>query len=325
MDIKGVSSLMKNRKVFALLFLFFLQGPFLFAQEDMLKLLNEQDTLLGKEFVNPAFKTNRIINLQTAEVIKKKMLDIKIAHRFSALGTSSNGTSSIHNLWGFDESSDIRISFDYGLNNNWNVGFARSKYLENWELNSKYKLASQRRDNSMPFTATLFAVAAYSSKQSLNYIFDNPSSQTEFNRRFAFASQLIISRKFSDRFSFEISPIYVHRNFVNADDNNEAFAIGTGGRYRITKRMSLIADYVYNLGEYRKINNKNGIYNPLGLGLEFETGGHVFSLMFTNAEAINETQFVTNTVDTWTKGGTRFCFTIARGFDLSKKKVATNL
>jgi hypothetical protein len=100
--------------------------------------------------------------LERAEVIKKKMLDVKIAHRFNSLGTSSNGTSSVHNLWGFDESSDIRISFDYGLNNNWNVGFARSKYLENWELNSKYKLASQRRDNSMPFTATLFAVTAYS-------------------------------------------------------------------------------------------------------------------------------------------------------------------
>jgi len=117
----------------------------------------------------------------------------------------------------------------------------------------------------------------------------------------------------------------LHRNFVNLDDKNEAFALGAGGRLRITKRMSLIADYVYNFGEYRKINNKNGIYNPLGLGLEFETGGHVFSLMFSNASAINETQFVTNTYDTWTKGGVRFCFTIARGFDLSKKKVASKL
>ena len=322
---RAVSWLMGTRKIISIFFFYLLQSTFVFAQEDMLKLLSEQDTMTGKEFVNPAFKTNRIINLQTAEVIKKKMLDIKIAHRFSAIGTSSNGTSSVHNLWGFDESSDIRISFDYGLTNNWNVGFARSKYQENWELNSKYKLASQRRDNSMPFTVTLFGVATYSSKENMNYIFDNPSYQTELNRRFSFASQLIISRKFSDRFSFELSPIYVHRNFVNAEDNNEAFAIGTGGRYRITKRMSLIADYVYNLGEYRKINNKNGVYNPLGLGLEFETGGHVFSLMFTNAEAINETQFVTNTVDTWTKGGTRFCFTIARGFDLSKKKVAANL
>ena len=322
---RAVNWVMSVRKIFLFVFFCILQNTLALAQEDMLQLLKEQDTTTRIEFVNPAFKTNRIINLQTAEVIMKKMLDIKIAHRFSAIGTSSNGTSSVHNLWGFDESSDIRISFDYGLTNNWNVGFARSKYQENWELNSKYKFASQRSDNSMPFTATFFTVAAYSSKQSINYTFDTPSSKTELNRRFAFASQLILSRKCSDRFSFEISPIYVHRNFVNATDNNEAFAIGTGGRYRITKRMSLIADYVYNLGEFRKLNNKNGIYNPLGLGFEFETGGHVFSMMFTNAEAIVETQFVTNTVDTWTNGGYRFCFTIARGFALSKKKVAPNL
>jgi hypothetical protein len=316
---------MKTNKFFTLLLLCLLRSNFLFAQEDMLQLLNEQDTLTGKEFLNPAFKTNRIINLQTAEVIKKKMLDIKIAHRFNSLGTSSNGTSSVHNLWGFDESSDIRISFDYGLTDSWNVGFARSKYMENWELNTKWKFSSQRRDNSMPFTASFFCVAAYSSKQNIYYIFDNPSKSTELKRRFAFASQLIISRKFSDRFSFELSPIYIHRNFVNINDKNEAFALGAGGRLRITKRMSFIADYVYNFGDYRKINNKNGFYNPLGLGLEFETGGHVFSLMFSNATAITETQFITNTVDTWTKSGMRFCFTISRGFNLSKKKVKANL
>lgn len=72
MATKAVNSLMTTRKIFSLLLLCLIQSTFLFAQEDMLKLLNEQDTLTGKEFVNPAFKTNRIINLQTAEVIKKK-------------------------------------------------------------------------------------------------------------------------------------------------------------------------------------------------------------------------------------------------------------
>ncbi len=312
--------MMINFRFYLLALLCILQSSFILAQDDMLKLLNQQDTLSGKEFVNPAFKTSRIINLQTAEVIKKKLFDVKISHRFSAIGASSNGTSSVHNLWGFDESSDIRISFDYGLTNNWNIGIARSKYYENYELNTKWKFASQRRNNSNPLTATLYFVTTYSGKDNFVYTLDNPSKQTAFNRHFSFVSQLILSRKFSDRLSFELSPIYIHRNFVEQQDQNESFAVGAGGRFRITKRMSVIADYVFNLGEYRKINNKNGIYNPLGLGLEFETGGHVFSLMFSNAAAINETQFVTNTVDTWTKGGTRFCFTISRIFNLGKKK-----
>ena len=319
---KVVNLIMKAYKVFVLLLLCVSQSSLLFAQEDMLKLLNQQDTLTGKEFVNPAFKTSRIINLQTAEVLKKKLLDVKISHRFSAIGVSSNGTSSYHNLWGFDESSDIRISFDYGLTNNWNIGFARSKYFENWELNSKYKFLSQRRDNSTPITASFFGVATYSSKQNPVYTFDSPSVNQELKRHFSFACQLILSRKMSDRLSIEVSPIYIHRNFVNQYDNNEAFALGAGGRFRITKRMSVIADYVLNLGDYRKVGNANGYFNPLGLGLEFETGGHVFSLMFTNAPSITETVFITDTRDTWTKGGMRFCFTISRVFDFSKKKSA---
>ncbi|MFM7014832.1 MAG: DUF5777 family beta-barrel protein [Bacteroidota bacterium] len=321
----AVSKRMKGLRITLLFLMFCLQHWFCFAQDDMLKLLNQQDTVTGKEFVNPAFKTSRIINLQTAEVLKKKLLDVKISHRFSAIGTSSNVSSSVHNLWGFDESSDIRISFDYGILTNWNVGFARSKYLENWELNSKYKFASQRRDNSTPLTATVFCVGTYSSKQNWSYTFDNPSEQEEFKRHFSFASQLILSRKMSDRLSLEVSPIFVHRNFVNATDNNNSFAIGAGGRVRITKRMSFVADYVYNLGKYRVIGNKNGVYNPLGLGLEFETGGHVFSLMFSNAPSITETQFITDTRDTWTTGGTRLCFTISRIFDFSKKKPEAKL
>jgi hypothetical protein len=129
----------------------------------------------------------------------------------------------------------------------------------------------------------------------------------------------------SDRLSLEVSPIYIHRNFVNQNDNNDALALGAGGRVRITKRMSVVADYVFNFGEYRKINNANGIYNPLGLGLEFETGGHVFSLMFSNAPSITETQYITDTKDTWTNGGTRLCFTISRIFDFSKKKAEPKL
>ena len=218
---------MINFRFYLLALLCILQSEFILAQDDMLKILNQQDTLSGKEFVNPAFKTSRIINLQTAEVIKKKLFDVKIAHRFSAIGVSSNGTSSVHNLWGFDELSDIRISFDYGLTNNWNIGIARSKYYENYELNTKWKFASQRRNNSTPLTATLYFVSTYSGKDNFTYTFDNPSEQTAFKRHFSFASLLILSRKFSDRLSLEVSPIYIHRNLVDLQDQNESFAIGT--------------------------------------------------------------------------------------------------
>lgn len=288
------------------------------AQDDLLKMLQQGDSSTFKRPVGAAFKTTKIINLQTAELLGKNLMDIRITHRFGAIGTSTNGKSSYHNIWGFDESSDIRIGFDFGLNENLNVGFARSKNHENWELSGKYRFMRQRRNNSKPFTAALFANLTFSTKDDPRFIYDNPSSSEEFSRRFAYATQLILQRKFSKRISLEIVPGIIYHNFVESFDDNLSISCGVGGKIRITNSMSLVGDYVFNFGEVRGIENKYGFYNPLGLGVEFETGGHVFSLMFTNASVITETEYMTDTVDSWTKGGLRFSFTISRTFHLKK-------
>jgi hypothetical protein len=291
-----------------------------FAQDDLLKMLQQGDSSTYKRPVGAAFKTIKIINLQTAELLGKQLMDVRITHRFGAIGTSTNGKSSYHNIWGFDESSDIRIGFDFGITDNLNVGFARSKNHENWELSGKYRFLRQRRNNSIPFTAALFANMTFSTKDDPRLIFDNPSSSEEFSRRFAYSSQLVLQRKFSKRISLELVPGMVYHNFVESYEDNLALSCGLGGKIRITNSMSVIGDYVFNLGDVRGIGNKYGFYNPLGLGVEFETGGHVFSLMFTNASVITETEYITDTVDTWSKGGMRFSFTISRAFHLKKDK-----
>lgn len=291
-----------------------------FAQDDLLKMLQQTDSTTFNRPVGAAFKSSKIINLQTAELLGKKLMELRITHRFGAIGTSPNGKSSYHNIWGFDESSDIRIGFDFGLSDNLNVGFARSKNHENWELSGKLKFLRQRRNNSIPVTATLFSNLTYSSKEDPRLIYDNPSSSEEFSRRFAYASQLILQRKFSKHLSLELVPGLVYHNFVESYDENLALYCGIGGKIRITNSMSVVGDYVFNFGSKRDYDNKYGFYNPLGLGLEFETGGHVFSLMFTNASVITETEYITDTVDTWSKGGMRFSFTITRAFHLEKKK-----
>ena len=290
-----------------------------YAQDDLLKQLQKEDSSLYNKPVGAAFGNSKIINLQTAEVIQKKLMDLKITHRFGAIGESSNGKSSYHNIWGFDESSDIRIGFDFGITNNLNLGFARSKNHENWELSGKYRFMRQRRNNSRPLTAAISAVATYSSKADPRFVYDHPNNMLEVSRRVSYAAQLILQRKFSRHLSLEVAPGLVYHNFVEAYDENLAITCGIGGKIRISSTVSLVGDYVYNFGDIRGINNKHGFYNPLGLGVELETGGHVFSLVFTNASVITDTEYITDTVDTWSKGGVRFSFTISRSFHLSKR------
>ncbi len=282
----------------------------------MLKLL-ETDSVAKREAVTSTFKNTRIINQQSVETVHSHTLDFRVTHRFGIIGTGSNSTSSYHNLWGFDESSDIRIAFEYGVTNNFTVGFSRSKYQENWELLGKMKFLEQTSDNYIPVSAVFFSNIAYSTRQDLRLKYDNPSTSVLSSRRCSFTEQLIIARKFSRRLSLQILGSYIHRNFVITPDDNDVFSLGLGGRWRVTHSTALVADYIYNFGELRQPGNAFHYYNPLGMGFEFETGGHVFSLMFTNAFSIIENSFIPNTFDTWTKGGFRFSFNISRNFKIS--------
>ena len=285
--------------------------------DDLSLLLN--DTSHTREKTIATFKTTRIINMQSIETVHKHTLDFRVAHRFSPVGVNSGGNA--HNLYGFDNSTDIRIAFEYGISDAVTVGLSRSKMNENLEALLKGRVLQQTTDNHVPLSVTLFGSIAYTPKEDNNRIFEvsgepNAAIRQQL-RRITYTAQALIARKFSSRLSIELAPTYIHRNFVlNPADDNSIFALGFAGRMKVTGSIALIADYVYNFSELRKINNNNSLYNPLGAGIEIETGGHVFSIMWTNAAGIIESEFIPNTTDTWTKGGFRFSFNISRNFKL---------
>ncbi len=297
------------KKIFLFLIALFTAIP-VFSQDDLSAIL---DSVSPREKISATFKSTRVINVQSNETVHRRTLDFRIGHRFGAVGEGSGG--SIHNLYGLDNSSDIRIAFEYGITDEITVGFSRCKHNENYEALAKYRLIQQTNDDHIPLAITLFGNIIYSGKENPNLSYDNPGTATENLRKMSYTFQAILARKFSSKFSFELLPTMVHRNFVeNTDDDNNLFAIGAAGRMKITRSTAFIADYIYNFSSLRKINNDNGYYNALGIGMEFETGGHVFSIMFTNAEYIPEHEFIAETKSSWAKGGFRFSFNISRNF-----------
>jgi hypothetical protein len=125
----------------------------------------------------------------------------------------------------------------------------------------------------------------------------------------------LIARKFSSATSLQIMPTVVHYNLVpTANDPSDLFSIGIGGRQRITKRVSLNAEYYYQLPDSRFPNTRNS----LSLGLDIETGGHVFQLHVTNSRGMTERSFINETVGSWDKGDLLFGFNISRVFSLKK-------
>jgi hypothetical protein len=283
------------------------------AQEDW-KTLVSLDSLNTDGYTAATFKTTRLIDGQSIETVKAQTLDFRVTHRFGSIETG------IHQLYGFDNADDIRIAFEYGITNRLTVGFSRSKIGENLEGLIKYRLLQQKNNGKMPISVTLFASMVLTPVQDLTVTDTYPGDYSIFAHRLTYTYQALIARKFSRFFSLQFAPSLVHRNFVsNPNDANDVISMGVGGRLKFSKRSAIVVDYFYNVSPMNNTRtSSNGVtyYNPLGIGWEIETGGHVFTIMFSNAAGIIEPEFITNTTDSWLKKGFKFSFDISRDFKL---------
>jgi len=272
------------------------------AQDDIMKSL--PDSATKKEYVTGAFKSSRVINGHSIEMIGAGVLDFRILHRF---GPVNQGISQ---FFGLDQAS-MRMGFDYGISKNFTIGIGRTTTKKELDGFLKYRLLRQATSGS-PFAVVLVAGMSVQTYKNLD-----PSKEISFNLRTGYYYQAIIGRKFSSRFTMQLSPTLVHRNEVSSGDVNDVFAAGVGARYKFSKRMAFVVDYFYVT---------NGLphsagSNPLSVGVDIETGGHVFQLHFSNTAGMNERAFITETTNKWGKGDIQFGFNLSRVFNIKKKKL----
>lgn len=278
------------------------------AQDDLLGMLESKEEKGRKVFAT--FKTTRIVNSHSIETVKKKSLDFRVTHHFGDIAGDAGG---VHTLYGLDQAADIRIAFEYGINDRLTLGIGRSKAAELIDGYVKYRLSGQTQDNTMPVSTTLLMNAGFTPQRNLKGEFDNPA------HRLSYTYQLLIARKFNQNFSLQLMPSFLHRNYIfEAADANDIFSLGIGGRLKLTKRFALLADYFYSFSQFRQQESAL-FYAPLGIGVEIETGGHVFHMFFTNNAGIVENVFIPNTTSSWAKGEFKFGFNISRTFGLGRK------
>jgi hypothetical protein len=240
------------------------------------------------------------------EFLGKGVLDVRILHRF---GEVNSGISS---LFGLDQAS-MRIGLDYGLLNNVTVGFGRSNVGKELDGFIKFCPVWQTTGpGSFPFSIVLVSGVTLGTQA-----WADTTRKNYFSSRMAFYNELILGRKFSERFSLQLSPVFVHRNLVElAAEENDVYALGIGARFKLTKRIAFVADYHY----IAKGLDKDIYKDPLSVGFDIETGGHVFQLHFSNATGMNEKAFITNTTGDWGKGEVRFGFNLSRVFTVSRPR-----
>lgn len=277
----------------------------------------------GPEYPEP-FSSTRVINSHSTETLKKNTLEFRIEHRFGDIaGPDANGKvkANAETFFGFDNASDIRFGFEYGITDNLMVGIGRCKgsgepYKSFFDGLVKYRILRQEKGKmpiSMSAGGTMIFTYAKAS-QDLTQVASFPNWQ----HRFAYSAQLNIARKFGKSVTLQLSPTMVHRNYVATNDQNTQFALGGAARFAVSKKVGIILEYFYAFRKgpayFFDRNNPNAFRNSLGVAVEFSTFGHNFTVNLTNAKGFGDVQYISTTSSDWLLGQFRIGFTIGRDF-----------
>lgn len=275
--------------------------------DDLMDMLDEDQSsaVKKKPYTTATFKTSRLVNGHSIENTAKGVLDFKVNHRFGAL---DGGFS---NFFGLDNANTM-IGFDYGVTDWLTLGFSRSTYEKEYLGYIKARILRQVDNGGMPISLSYYGNTSVQGMAAPTL----PAGQEyHFSNRMFYVNQLLIAKKFNQWLSVQLMPTHIHYNLVpTTAEPNDIFAMGVGGRFKLSNRVSVNAEYYY------RFNELNGYSNSLSLGCDIETGGHVFQLMLTNATAMTERAFIGQTVNQWGDGGIHFGFNISRVFTIVKPK-----
>ena len=264
------------------------------AQDDLLDILEEEQEPVTNEPI-AIFKAQRLINGHTTKTRSKGELEFIIMHRFASI------QGGVDELFGLDGAT-IKFSFEYGITDKLTLGLGRNSFEKVYDGFVKYNFLKQ--SDTSPFEITWFSSMAVRTQDRADF------TVNDFQSKLSYVHQLLVSRKMGERVSVQLMPSYVHRNRVRYDQENDYLSLGFGTRVKLDDRWSIIGEYYLGLTQ----EETDDYYNSLGIGVEIETGGHVFQLTFTNSRSLTENAFITETVGNWADGDIHFGFNLSRTF-----------
>lgn len=265
----------------------------LHSQEDLLGLIEDNPKTIP---VMATFKATRIVNAQSIEMPKPRILEFVILHRF---GSMANGA---YDLFGMDEAV-IRFDLEYGFSDRLSIGIGRSSLNKTYDIFSKLKIVDQRTGHrSFPISLVLFT------KMEIETIMKDMDMQD----RYTYDVQFLLAKKLNRSLSLQLMPTFIHRNLVEThNDHHDLISLGIGGRIKMTRRTSINYDTFFPIGK-RGETYKQG----WGIGYDIETGGHVFQLMVTNARGSFESEYIENASGAFEDLNLYLGFNISRAFYL---------
>jgi len=278
------------------------------AQEDLLELLNAGEDPTTT-YTIATFKSTRLVTAHSVETNGEGVLNFMIGHRFGPIN------SGWRDFYGLDNAT-LRLGFDYGITDQINIGIGRSSFQKTIDGTFKWKFLRQQSGlKNIPLTAT-FVSAAYINTSEWR----NPDRDNLFSSRLAYHFSLLLARKFKEAISLQLMPTVVHRNLVpTMEDMNTIVSIGAGTSIKVTKSLRFNAEYFY-IPDGQIFSEIGGleVKDSFSIGVDLETGGHIFQLHLTNSRGLTEKYLIGENTGSWGQGDIHFGFNISRVFTVKK-------
>lgn len=269
------------KKIFIILSLSLILAP-VFAQEET----------AGPEPVTNTFTTASLIENHTIMSPYKGGLELQIHHRFSLI-------ENIKNLYGVYGAANTRLGLNYGITDRLMIGAGTTKDYKLQDIQWKYLILQQTTDNSMPVSLSYYGNMVIDARGDENF---GPEASYKFIHRLSYFTQLIIARKFSEKFSMQVAPSAIYFNSVPEYSDTTGYknfnlGLSVGGRYNVAGNHSLMLEYDQLLTKQDLADEDHPKPN-LALGWEISTATHAFQLFVTNySNIISQYNLLYNTND----------------------------
>lgn len=289
-----------------LLFIFLFSSIGLISAQDLLEELKNEYTP-APQYTQATFKTTRISFGQSVEIRKKNIFEFSVMNSFWNIPNSNTQSFVADRL-------SARIGINYSISDRLNIGIGGTTFDGIFDTFLKYRLVRQRQDHSKtPISITLFQNASYRSKP-----FNNISQFDNFSDRLAFTTQVLIARKFTSNFSFQVSPTFIHRTSSTfEEDPNNQFAIGFGARYKLGGHVAIVSEYYYNTTRLESIDT----FDAFAIGVNWELSDLILQFSLSNTRNFVEDTFITQTGNNFNfnDGNLHFRFQAVYVLHLSRK------
>lgn len=278
------------KRMVALMCVVFFIGHIAHAQDD------EIDT---RPVLEP-FTASKLIDNQTNVLPYQGGFQFIIYHRFAPIEKMSD-------LLGIYGPSNICLGVNYGITRNIMAGFATEKNNKLQVFQTKWNILNQTRSGNIPLSVTFYGNVAIDARDK-----DSFGKNYQFTNRLSYFGQIILSRKFNDRFSLLAGTGFSHFNALDSLIDHDKINISTGCRIRIYNQISCLLEYnqplhIKGISEYREpFKSKAGF----GFGVEFGTATHAFQVFASTFDhIIAQKNYVFNENDI-SDGGLRLGFNI---------------